>query len=316
MEPGGAGAHAARRPERRAAPRARDRGRARRHARELRRARRGLGLAEDELIQILRHLVARGLLVEAEADAFSFRHALAREAIESDLLGRERRRLHHAALDALRAADSHDFAAIAHHAHGAGQFDDMVAAARGALRSLHSGSTYQALQLAELGLSEAADDPELLDIASRAAWLSGLLPDARNLAGRSFDRARRVGDLEAESAALRLICRLDHDVSDAEGTTKSIAALAALVERLDEGLEQGKAFAVLAEMYMLRDDLEHVIHWADRAVALADRLDLPEVRVHAEIERGSAFMNAPTRVEEGAALLPRRSTRPRRSASG
>ncbi len=200
----------------------------------------------------------------------------------------------------MRDADSHDFAAIAHHAHGAGQFDDMVAAARrGALRSLHSGSTYQALQLAELGLTEVEDDPELLDIASRAAWLAGLLLDARALAGRSFDRAQRVGDLNAESAALRLICRLDHDVSDSEGTMRNTAALAELVERLDVGPEQAKACAVLAEMYMLHEDLERVILWADRAVDLANRLDLPEVRVHAEIERGSAFMNVTTLWQEG-----------------
>ena len=190
------------------------------------------GRSEDELIRILRDLVARGLLVETEADAFSFRHALAREAIESDLLGRERRRLHQAALDALRDMGSDDFTAIAHHAYGAGQFDDMVEAAReGARRSLHSGSTYQALQLAELGLTEAGDDPELLDLASRAAWMSGLLPDARDLAVRSFERAERAGDLEAESAALRLICRLDHDVSDAAAAAQSTAALAKLVER-------------------------------------------------------------------------------------
>ena len=44
----------------------------------------------------------------------------------------------------------------------------------------------------------------------------------------------------AESAALRLICRLDHDVSDAEGTTRNTAALAELVERLDEGPEQAQ----------------------------------------------------------------------------
>ena len=36
------------------------------------------GNTDDELIPILRHLVDRGLLVEAEADVFSFRHALAR----------------------------------------------------------------------------------------------------------------------------------------------------------------------------------------------------------------------------------------------
>jgi DNA-binding CsgD family transcriptional regulator len=262
------------------------------------------GNTERELIPILRHLVARGLLIEAETDVFSFRHALAREAIESDLLGRERRRLHHLALDALSDRNSDDFAAIAHHARGAGQFDDMVAAARrGALRSLQSGSTFQALQLAELGLSEAADDPELLDVASRAAWLSGLLPDARSLTVRSIERARRAGNLEAESAALRLMCRLDHDLSDSVATAKSTAALAAIVERLDEGLEQGTALAVLAEMSMLRDDLDGTNAWADRAVALADRLDLPQVRAHAQVERASALMNEPSMVEAGAVLL-------------
>jgi len=174
------------------------------NARRFRPAGRGLGQHRHRAHSDLAPPRRPRLLVEAEADVFSFRHALAREAIEADLLGRERRHLHHAALDALRDAHSDDFAAIAHHAHGAGQFDDMVAAAReGALRSLHSGSSYQALQLAELGLSEVADDAELLDIASRAAWLSGLLPDARSLAGRSIEYARRAGDLESESAALR-----------------------------------------------------------------------------------------------------------------
>ncbi len=264
------------------------------------------GYGEDELIGILRLLVARGLLIESEADVFAFRHALAREAIEADLLGRERRRLHQAALDALRAADSHDFAGIAHHAHGAGQIDDMVAAARkGAVRSLHAGSTYQALQLAELGLSEIPTDPELLDVASRAAWLSGLLVDARTFAGRSLELARAADDLESESAALRLICRLDYDVSDAEATARSTEALEALVDRLDVGPEQAKAFAVLTQMHMLRDDLEAVTVWADRATALADRLDLPEVRVRADIERGSAYMNVKGRVDEGRELLVR-----------
>ncbi len=262
------------------------------------------GNTDRELIPILRHLVARGLLVEGEADIFSFRHALVRETIEADLLGRERRHLHHAALDALRETDSHDYAAIAHHARGAGQFDDMVAAARkGALRSLLSGSSYQALQLAELGLSEMADDAELLAIASQAAWLNGLLLDARSLAGRSIEQARKAGDLEAESAALRLICRLDHDIGDAAATAESTAALAALVERLDEGVEQGMAFAVLTEMSMLVDDLDGANAWADRAVALAERLDLPEVRVRAEIERASALINQAELAEQAAAVL-------------
>jgi len=263
------------------------------------------GYREDEqLIPILRHLVGQGLLVEAETDIFSFRHALAREAIESDLLGRERRRLHQAALDALRAAGSDDAAAIAHHAHGAGRFGEMVAAARqGARQSLDSGSTYQALQLAELGLSGVGDDPVLLKLAGRAAWLAGLLPEALVHAERRLAVARQAGDLAAQSGALRLVCRLGDDLGDEEVTAASTAELSALVEELDDGAERGKALATLAQIRMLHDDVEGATAWADRAIDLAQRLGLPEVRVRAQIEKGSAFVGSSTRATEGVALL-------------
>src|SRR5205085_5485888 len=57
--------------------------------------------SEEELIDVLRRLVAAGLLLEAEHDVFTFRHALAREAVQEELLGREKRRLHRAALEVL-----------------------------------------------------------------------------------------------------------------------------------------------------------------------------------------------------------------------
>ena len=278
------------------------------------------GNTDEELIPILRHLVERGLLVEGEADVFSFRHALAREAIEADLLGRERRRLHHAALDALRRGRqrrlrSHRAPRIRRRAvrrHGRGR-----ARRRAAITAFGIDATRRS-QLAELGLSEVVDDPELLDIASRAAWLCGLLPDARSLAGRRIVEARRAGDLEAESAALRLICRLDHDVSDSAATAASTAELATLVERLDEGVEQGTAFAVLAEMHMLADDPDGANAWADRAGRARRRVSIcPRCASAPEIERASALMNQ-------RASWPRRprqcsagwSTRPRSWVSG
>jgi DNA-binding CsgD family transcriptional regulator len=264
------------------------------------------GYPEAELIPILRHLVAHGHLVEAEADVFSFRHALAREAIESDLLGRERRRLHQASLDALRESASDDFGDIAHHAYGAGRFDEMVAAARdGAHRSLRSGSTYQALQLAELGLSEAHDDLDLLLIASRAAWLAGLLPDALDHAQHRLEVAERSGDLVAVSAALRLVCRLQYDLGDDEAVSTDTARLITLVEQLEDGPERGKAMTIVAQMRMLDDDLEGATTWADRAIELADRLNLPEVRVRAEFEKSSAYLDAPALVDEGVAMITR-----------
>src|SRR6185312_5167483 len=88
------------------------------------------GLAEDDLIGVLRELVRRDLLLEMGDDLFGFRHALAREAISDQLLGRQRRRLHELAFENLRADESADLALIAHHAKGAGRYDDMVTAVR------------------------------------------------------------------------------------------------------------------------------------------------------------------------------------------
>ena len=102
------------------------------------------GAGEDELIGVLRDLVTRGVLVESGEDEFAFRHALVREAIADQMLGRQRRRLHEAALDVLLKRGSafspmngggaedggSDPAMVAHHARGAGRYDDMIAAAR------------------------------------------------------------------------------------------------------------------------------------------------------------------------------------------
>jgi DNA-binding CsgD family transcriptional regulator len=264
------------------------------------------GCSEDDLIGILRSLVARGMMLEAENDVFSFTHALAQEAVEEELLGRERRRLHQAALDALRAAGSTDEAALANHARGAGRHADMVVAARaGAARYIAQGSTYQALQLAELGLSEADDDTELLLVAARAAWLAGLLDEAAGHADHLLAVARSTGDLESESAALRLIVRLHWELGDVDAMKDATDEVLAVIERLGKTEEQGRAMALLAQSFMLRGFNDEAVAWADQAIVTADQLGLPHVRVAAEVEKGSSLCSMPGRFEEGAQLLAR-----------
>ena len=264
------------------------------------------GTPEDELIHVLRSLVAAGMLAEAESDVFSFRHALAREAIEADLLGRERRHLHEAAFRALREANSDDLASIAHHAHGAGRYDDLVAAARtGARRYLESGSTYQALQLAELGLTEACDDTTLLAFASQAAWLTGLVDDAVIHSTRLLDVARRIGDLEEESLALRRLVRLRWEERDETAMEALTDNLIDVIERLPLTEERGKAMATVAQSFMLRDQSTEAVEWADRAIAFADEHHLPVVRVWAEVEKASALTYIPELSEVSDAMLSR-----------
>jgi DNA-binding CsgD family transcriptional regulator len=262
------------------------------------------GAPEADLIERLRAAVDRGLLVEAEPDVFSFHHELAREAIEGALLGRERRRLHEAALDALRATGSRDHVGLVHHARGAGRYDDMVAAARlGAHESLELGSTYQALRLAETGLAEAPDDTALLALAARAAWLSGQFDEAEEHAGRWLALSRAAGEVSYEAPALALWARVAYDRGDIDASAARTDELVAIIDRLPTDEQRARAMAEVAQSYMLREEPEASIEWADKALALAEAHDLGDVRRAAMVEKGSMLISLPMPSDEAPRLL-------------
>lgn len=259
------------------------------------------GTAESDLIVVLRDLVGRGLLVESEEDEFGFRHALTREVIAGEMLGRERRRLHEAALEILGAMRNPDLAAVATHAAGAGRYADMVAAARlGSAARLTSGSTYAALKLAELGLEEEPDDVELLATAAQAAWLAGYYEDAERHADQWL---RSAPDAVTRSAALRLLVRLAWETLDLKAMDARTSDVRAVVDELPDGEERARAYAALAQSYMLQNSYPEAIAWADRAAEAASRLDLPEVALNAVVEKGTSLLNVAETRAEGAAML-------------
>ncbi|WP_244876428.1 helix-turn-helix transcriptional regulator [Winogradskya consettensis] len=258
------------------------------------------GAGEDELIAVLRDLVTRGVLLESGEDEFAFRHALVREAIADQMLGRQRRRLHEIALDVLLKKDS-DPAMVAHHARGAGRYDDLVAAARrGAVLYLSIGSAYQALQLAEMGLDEQPDDTGLLASAARAAWLAGLLDDAlrygrrwRDLAGTTTDRAE----------SLYLLVRIAWESRETGEMQTLTQEIETLIAQLPPGAEQARAMTAIAQSTYFRDEPEASVLWSDRALVLAEKFNLPSVRLAALVEKGSALIERPTTAATGRTIL-------------
>jgi DNA-binding CsgD family transcriptional regulator len=258
-------------------------------------------ITEDDLIVSLRDLVRRGLMVETGEDEFSFRHALTREALVDEMLGRQRRRLHELALETLLQTGSTDFALVAHHARGAGRYLDMVEAARrGMASSLGMGSPYQALQLAELGLDEVPDDVELLAGAARAAWLAGLLDDAEP-AGRRWLAAASTGDARAD--ALRLLVRLAWETGRIDDVRDLTDQLEEESRRLPDGPARARAFAAIAQSAMLREDTEEAVAWSDKAIAAGEAIGLPDVWLAGKVEKGSALANVADGVDDGIKLL-------------
>jgi len=284
------------------------------------------GRDESSLIWDLRDLVAQGVLVETGEDEFAFRHALVQEAIAERLLGRERRRLHEAALEALLAdegedgqaasqgedqagggtagqpASRTDWAAVAKHARGAGRYADMVTAARrGAAANLAIGSAFEALRLAEMGLDEVPEDPELLKSAANAAWLAGLHDDAEGYARRWQAGASSPSD-QVDALCLRV--RIAWATQDLDLMSALSGELAALVADLPETTSKAHAMAVLAQSARLRDLDDDAMDWAQRAVSLSDRVGAAGgVRLAALVEKGALLAARAATIEEGRALL-------------
>ena len=245
---------------------------------------------EQELIGHLRGLVDRGLITEDRPDEFVFRHALVRDAVEDQLLGRERRRLHEAALAALRESASADIAGLAKHALGAGRYDEFLDLAQeGATYYLERGSSYQALRLATDALVEDPDCLTLLGTATRAAWLVGLNDEAFGHARRWRERAEARGDLAAQAEAAHMLTRLVRDLARVDELDAALADLEHLTTRLPAGPERARAYAAVAQAHMLAHRSELAVEWSDRAIEEAERWDAKPVRALAMVEKGSAL---------------------------
>ena len=259
--------------------------------------------SEEQLIADLRSLVERGLLVEEDDDQFSFRHELVRDAVEDQLLGRQRRRLHERALDVLRQSMGTDLADLARHAAGAGHYDEMVELARdGVGHYLDIGATHQALRLAVAALAESADDLDLLTGATRAAWLIGAHDEAWGHAERLLALTAGIGG-ERHATAVRLAARVAHERSDLDRMWQLVGELEQLVDVLPPGEERAATMAGIAQINMLHDRSVDAIEWADRAIGEADQAGAKAVRVQAMIERATALSELPEHRADGIAGL-------------
>jgi DNA-binding CsgD family transcriptional regulator len=272
------------------------------------------GFDERTLIRHLRALVASGQLVEDEADVFTFRHALTREAVGDAMLGREQRRLHERALDELRAAGSGDHAALARHALGARRFDEVVQLAReGAARYLRESSMAQALHLAEMGLAEEPDDRDLLEIASRAAFELAMVDVAERHADAWHRLAVKAGDVAGESAALRQLAIASWFKNDVPRYRALVEEALERAETLGPSVERCWAIAYKSQMEMLlrvatatrqpAAEIGAPIEWAERALAAIDEIGCEEIRPYVLVNLGTVLAETADREVEGLAML-------------
>jgi len=162
---------------------------------------------EDELLGLIKELIAAQLVVEESAEQFAFRHALTRQAIYAGLLARERATLHRLVAEETERcyADALDLhvADLAYHYFEAGSWERALEyAQRAGERALALGSPLAAVEQYSRAL-EAVDalgvtpSPALSLARGRAYATLGDFEHARADYERTLELARAAQDVEA-----------------------------------------------------------------------------------------------------------------------
>ncbi len=257
-------------------------------------------VAEVDIIQVvgdcgpdaIDECVQAGLLIGHDTHE-SFRHDLAREAIDTALTPLRRRQLNGRALDAL-GPDS-DVVRLAHHAIAAGDSARIVdLAARAARESVALGAFREAANL--YGSALAHTDPA--DVPARLPLLEGRARTCERV--ERFDEAIAAGEeliqhLAAASDERALAgweCWLGGVYRVAGRGGDAWALLRGAVDRLEplgESVELARALGMLGQHQMVSSQSADAVVTTRLAIAMAERLNAEDIAVHALDSCGAAL---------------------------
>jgi DNA-binding CsgD family transcriptional regulator/tetratricopeptide (TPR) repeat protein len=229
----------------------------------------------------------------------SFRHELARLAIEESLTPDRRIWLNETALDALaaRPPERRDPSGLAHHADAAGNAEAVIrfapmAAERAAAVGAHREA---AAQYARALRYHAVPDGPRLDLLERSAQelnVTGRYVDAIAARQEAIELSGALGEVERQGANLaQLVLPTVAEGLNAEAEEASRAAIS-LLESIPPSRELGIAYAFQAYMRMLDRDNAEGVAWGTKALELSDRFDDPELRAHALNLIGTSYLMA------------------------
>jgi DNA-binding CsgD family transcriptional regulator len=220
----------------------------------------------------------RGVLF-LSGERVTFRHELARLAVEAAATPRRRRNLNGALLEVLENVGDADPARLAHHASAAGDAARTLhyapaaareASARGAhreaarqyARAVAYGERLSPAERADL-LSVWADERSSFDDPAEVAALRADVVDLR----------RRVGDRSGEGVALRKLARAISSTGRFEEGERVNAEAVAVLDASDSAAELALSYAQLGYLAEIGYRAEDALSWSAKAIDLATRVD-------------------------------------------
>ncbi len=241
--------------------------------------------------------IGRKLLLQDDGSILRFRHELARLATMARLPPTRQREINARLLSALIEADDFEppLDQLVHHAAGALDGKRVLEyAPRAAERAAAVGAHQEAaahLQTALHFVDEA--EPELAaEIYERWAYEAGLslciddeVIDARR---HAITLWRALGRNEKVAENLRWLSRLHWYRAESAEANRFADEAVRLLEDSPPSAERAMAYSLRSQLHMLNDNMQEAVEWGEKALALAEELDEPEIRAHALCNVGTA----------------------------
>ncbi|MGC4077551.1 MAG: AAA family ATPase [Rubrivivax sp.] len=249
-----------------------------------------LGAAGAEQLEAC---VSAGML-EQSGGSYSFRHEIARRAIEAALPAYQREALNAAVLATLRHLPATPAARLAHHAveaHDAGAVRELspLAAHEASRIGAHreAAEHYRAM----LRVADGFTPEEHAQVLGRFAFeahLVGRLPDAIEAQKAAREIYRRLQDVLMEGDTVRWLSRLSYLNGKRDDAETFGTEAIALLETQTPGPELAMAYSNRSHLAMLADASEESIVDGRSAIALGQVLGRPDIVSHALNNMGTA----------------------------
>jgi len=238
----------------------------------------------------------RGVL-EADPTHVWFRHELARRAILQRLSSTARVAYNRRVLAALARLPRVELSRLAHHAHEAGEPEQVVEHGLAAAReAAAAGAFHEALAHYELALrwSGLLPDEQRAAIMEDSVWVLYNLSrfDKAVARAREVVRLRElVGDRAGLGQALTTLSRTLYMVNDPAGSEEAVTSAVALLEPLGDRRRLARAYTYLAAILELTDRLDEAIARARQALELGEQTGQQDVVAHSLNYLGYALLD-------------------------
>lgn len=252
----------------------------------------------DPPLEALEECFNSGLLL-ATGSSLSFRHELARVAIESSLSATLAQALHAQVLASLErnSTESVSLARLVHHAAHAADSAAVLrlapeAARQAQQRRAHKESAAHLRTALDHAQSlSAADHAQLLDWYSYECYLTDHITEAFDARLASKQLWHSIGDGIREGDTLRWLSRLSWYNGQTHAAGDYAALAIQVLEAMPPGRELAMAYSNRSQLDMLAGQSGEALGWGHKALDLASAVGDIEVQIHALNNIGTARLD-------------------------